>query len=244
VDGIREGHIAHTVINGYKSVQPLHELLYNNFNTTGWASGNMKNYIKDVFLDFDNMCFLEGTYGGSCVVTIIVIDNRYIYVSHIGDSRAALWMNRGKSMTMIYETVDHKAFSEFERIIKSGSKVINGRIDGNLNISRAFGDWRFKVKNGKLDSISSSVTSVPDIFSIDTHGEFNICALLGSDALYGYGLSNIDYISMIKSGVFKSRVADNICKYASSYTNDDITTIYTSNVCDIGNSVYSRKSYG
>jgi hypothetical protein len=46
-------------------------------------------------------------------------------------------------------SIDHKPtmFSEKQRILKAGSHVnIEGRIDGNLNLSRAIGDLAYKKK--------------------------------------------------------------------------------------------------
>ena len=41
---------------------------------------------------------------------------------------------------------DHKPESEIElaRITKAGSEVTEGRVDGNLNLTRAFGDLKYK----------------------------------------------------------------------------------------------------
>ena len=42
--------------------------------------------------------------------------------------------------------MEHRADSpkEYERIIKNGAEVYDGRIDGNLNVSRGFGDFAHK----------------------------------------------------------------------------------------------------
>ena len=51
----------------------------------------------------------------------------------------------GKCVPMSF---DHKPESEVElaRITKAGSEVVEGRVDGNLNLTRAFGDLKYKQK--------------------------------------------------------------------------------------------------
>ena len=42
---------------------------------------------------------------------------------------------------------DHKPEldSEYKRIIKAGGEVLEGRVNGNLNLTRAIGDLEYKV---------------------------------------------------------------------------------------------------
>ena len=62
-----------------------------------------------------------------------------IYSANIGDSRGVI--SEKNIATQICE--DHKPDNEYEinRITKAGGKVNNGRINGGLNLSRAFGDF-------------------------------------------------------------------------------------------------------
>ncbi len=59
---------------------------------------------------------------------------------------------------------DHKPTDEKEqaRIEKSGSMVIEGRIDGGINLSRALGDLKYKT-NTDLPPEEQAVTALPDI---------------------------------------------------------------------------------
>lgn len=65
-----------------------------------------------------------------------------IKVASTGDSRA-YW---GDNNSFKCLTDDHKPTrpDERERIIKAGGHVTNDRVDGQLAVSRAIGDWRFK----------------------------------------------------------------------------------------------------
>jgi hypothetical protein len=68
---------------------------------------------------------------------ILLIKNNYLYLANVGDSLAVLFKN-GVAIPLNNE---HKTSleSEFSRINKSGAKIINNRIDGRLNLTRAIG---------------------------------------------------------------------------------------------------------
>lgn len=70
---------------------------------------------------------------------ICLIKQNYIYISNVGDSMAVMYKN-GKAEQL---TVEHKVSlsSERARIEKSGARVINNRIEGRLNLTRAIGNY-------------------------------------------------------------------------------------------------------
>jgi len=69
---------------------------------------------------------------------IALITNNYIYIANVGDSLAVMYKN-GKAEKLNQE---HKISlnSEISRIRNSGSKIINNRIEGRLNLTRAIGN--------------------------------------------------------------------------------------------------------
>lgn len=68
---------------------------------------------------------------------ILFIKNNYIYLANVGDSMAVIFIN-GEAIKLNHE---HKVtlLSESTRISKSGAKIINNRIEGRLNLTRAIG---------------------------------------------------------------------------------------------------------
>lgn len=68
---------------------------------------------------------------------ILLIKNNYLYLANVGDSLAVLFKN-GVAIRLNQE---HKTAlqSECTRIYKSGLKIINNRIEGRLNLTRAIG---------------------------------------------------------------------------------------------------------
>lgn len=79
-----------------------------------------------------------------CTSNVIFIDRKKkkIFVANAGDSRCVMGKN-GKALEM---SIDHKPECQVEivRITKSGSKIEDGRVDGNLNLTRSLGDLKYK----------------------------------------------------------------------------------------------------
>jgi len=70
-----------------------------------------------------------------------------LYIANAGDSRCVISEN-GKVFEL---SEDHKPElkSESDRVKKAGGYITDGRINGNLNLSRALGDLEYK-KNEDL----------------------------------------------------------------------------------------------
>ena len=57
-----------------------------------------------------------------------------------------------RNSSVIFESFDHKPENQAEntRITTTGGFIKNGRINGKLNVSRAFGDFRLKMNKTPL----------------------------------------------------------------------------------------------
>ena len=99
--------------------------------------------------------------GKGCTANVLMIMNNMLYCANAGDSRCVLGEG-GRAFPM---SVDHKPTmkKERDRIYRAGSTVnFEGRIDGNLNLSRAIGDIAHK-KNSKLPLHEQAITALPDV---------------------------------------------------------------------------------
>lgn len=96
-----------------------------------------------------------------CTANVVLIKEGVIYCANAGDSRAVI-CNNGKAENL---SEDHKPDDKIERdrIYKAGSTVSpDGRVDGNLNLSRSIGDLKHKqVPN--LTPAEQPITCVPDV---------------------------------------------------------------------------------
>lgn len=95
-----------------------------------------------------------------CTANVVFIKGNELYCANAGDSRCVL-ASEGKAINM---SEDHKPENEIERarIIKAGSEIVEGRVDGNLNLSRSLGDLKHKQKPG-LTPAEQPITCVPDV---------------------------------------------------------------------------------
>ncbi|KAM8710290.1 hypothetical protein ACLKA7_016995 [Drosophila subpalustris] len=118
--------------------------------------------LKQAFLDIDYEMLHNESWGeqmaGSTAVVVLVKDNM-LYCANAGDSRAIASVN-GRLETL---SVDHKPNNESEskRIIEGGGWVEFNRVNGNLALSRALGDFVFKRANKKPED--QIVTAYPDV---------------------------------------------------------------------------------
>jgi len=73
---------------------------------------------------------------------VVLITDKDIYCSNAGDSRGVL-SNNGNVVEL---SQDHKPdnVGEMRRIEKANHYVEDSRVDGNLALSRAFGDFQYK----------------------------------------------------------------------------------------------------
>ena len=93
----------------------------------------------------------------SCVV---LVTSDMIICANAGDSRGVLKC-AGKAIAL---SEDHKPDNTLEqqRIEKAHHMVEDQRVDGNLALSRAFGDFQYKDQNN-LKPEDQAVTALPDI---------------------------------------------------------------------------------
>ena len=119
-------------------------------------------------IDDELKCYSQIENCGS-TLTIIYIDKELniVYGANVGDSKSIL-INKNKTYKNL--TSEHKVESnmkENERIKKIGGIIFNGRLFGQLNLSRSLGDFSLK-NNGLIStpSIHKHKISEDDIYII------------------------------------------------------------------------------
>ncbi|EDW73456.2 uncharacterized protein Dwil_GK16640 [Drosophila willistoni] len=119
--------------------------------------------MKRAFLDFDKEMLRNGSWAeqmaGSTAVVVLIKEKR-LYCANAGDSRA-MAMIGGKPHAL---SVDHKPNDDAEtkRILAGGGFVEYNRVNGNLALSRALGDFIYK-KNANKKPEEQIVTAFPDV---------------------------------------------------------------------------------
>ncbi|KAI5122788.1 hypothetical protein M0805_000132 [Coniferiporia weirii] len=138
--------------------------------------------LKKAFLDTDediraDSRFFRDPSGCTAVAALVTHDSR-VFVANAGDSRSVISV-KGEVKPLSF---DHKPLNETEmtRIRKAGGYIEYGRVNGNLALSRAIGDFEFK-KNVALAPEDQIITANPDVteHQLTEEDEFLILACDG-----------------------------------------------------------------
>jgi serine/threonine protein phosphatase PrpC len=133
--------------------------------------------------------------GSTCVLAWIRALEQQLHVAWLGDSNALLLSQDGDRLLTIPHNVDNK--DELERISNAGGfTVFSGgilRVQGQVSITRAFGDFNLKPP----------LSSEPDVVSVDLSAGRADCLVLGSDGLWD-GLSSEEIADYIREFVVSS----------------------------------------
>ncbi|XP_049936546.1 probable protein phosphatase 2C 8 isoform X2 [Nymphaea colorata] len=183
-----------------------------------------KRAILEGFRKTDELLLRESTAGGwqdGATAVCVWVLARTVMVANIGDAKAVLARSLGDGsqdghdasswlLKAIVVTREHKAIypQERARIQKAGGSVAsNGRLQGRLEVSRAFGDRQFK---------KVGVSAVPDVHSFDiTEKEQFI--ILGCDGLWGvFGPSDaVEFVGkLLKEGLSATAVSKRLVREA------------------------------
>jgi len=84
---------------------------------------------------------------GGATATVVLLTPTQIFCANAGDSRTVLSQAGVEAVAL---SIDHKPTNEEEekRIEGAGGIVRNKRVMGELGLSRAFGDFEYKSKEG------------------------------------------------------------------------------------------------
>ena len=112
------------------------------------AHGSLKllgNLLQDAFVSLDSLLeehlMMQESRSG-CTAVVAIVTPKYIICANAGDARCVIGIN-GVAKAL---STDHKPDHEFEkkRIEKAGGSLIGKRVEGELAVSRALGDFSFK----------------------------------------------------------------------------------------------------
>mmetsp|Transcript_14100 Transcript_14100/g.17823 ORF Transcript_14100/g.17823 Transcript_14100/m.17823 type:complete len:382 (-) Transcript_14100:85-1230(-) len=117
---------------------------------------------------------------GTTAVSVLLTPT-HIICSNAGDSRAILCRG-GTSFPLSF---DHKPINptEITRVNDAGGFVRMKRIDGDLAVSRGFGDFRYKL-NGSTTIDKQKVIAIPEIIVYPRNNEKDEFVVLGCDGIW------------------------------------------------------------
>ncbi|XP_059453663.1 probable protein phosphatase 2C 8 isoform X1 [Corylus avellana] len=196
-----------------------------------------KRAILDGFRKTDEALLQESAAGGwqdGATAVCVWVLGQTVFVANVGDAKAVVarsstvdglqnQLDGVSPLKAIVLTREHKAIypQERARIQKAGGTISsNGRLQGRLEVSRAFGDRHFK---------KVGVVATPDFHSFDlTDREHFI--ILGCDGLWGvFGPSDaVDFVhKLLKEGLPVTAVCRRLVKEAvrERHCKDNCTAI-------------------
>ncbi|KAI9155967.1 Protein phosphatase 2C 2 [Blastocladiella emersonii ATCC 22665] len=166
--------------------------------------------LKRGFLDLDHEMRNDERFTNDpagCTAVAALVTDTAIFVANAGDSRAVL--ATGGNCKPLSD--DHKPGNpgEQKRIEEAGGFVEFGRVNGNLALSRALGDFEFKQSGN--DPEHFIVTACPDIeeHAIDTdNDEFLV---LACDGIWDC-ISNDDCVRYVRHHLANGKSPVDICE--------------------------------
>lgn len=120
-----------------------------------------------------------------CTANVILIVGKKVFCANAGDSRSYLGQKESSGIGAKPLSVDHKPEDEVEiaRIQKAGGSIMMGRVNGNLNLSRAIGDFEYK-QNKALKAEEQMITSDPDVQTHELNLSKDKFIIMGCDGVW------------------------------------------------------------
>lgn len=178
--------------------------------STPFASRKWGAAIQDGFLATDR-AILDRPGGGvdpsGCAATAAIITKDEVVCGNAGDSRTVL----GVCGTAKPLSFDHKPDNEGEksRISNAGGFVEMSRVNGNLALSRALGDFSFKTQS-RLPPEEQVVTAYPDVLAhpLSDLDEF---VVLACDGIWDC-MTSQEVVEFVRRGVAEKLPLEDICE--------------------------------
>ncbi len=148
-----------------------------------------------------------------CTAVCAMVRNGDLIVANAGDSRCVLSRN-GQAVAL---TQDHKPMDpeEYDRIIKAGGFVADGRVNGSLNLSRALGDLEYK-QSKDLPPEAQMVTAFPEIRSEKLQSAADEFLILACDGIWDV-LTNQEAVDFVRERLLAGKTPKQVCEEACDH---------------------------
>ncbi|RDL37887.1 putative protein phosphatase 2C [Venustampulla echinocandica] len=203
--GVYDGHGGDRV--AVFAGENIHQIIA---KTEAFKNGDIEQALKDGFLAADRAILNDPRYEeevSGCTASVGILSATKIFVGNAGDSRSVLGV-KGRAKPLSF---DHKPQNEGEkaRITAAGGFVDFGRVNGNLALSRAIGDFEFK-KSAELTPEQQIVTAYPDVtvHEITDDDEFLIVAC---DGIWDCQSSQA-VVEFVRRGIAAKQELSKICE--------------------------------
>lgn len=175
-----------------------------------YEEGKVEEALREGFLECDRVMrteeSLKDEMAGSTAV-VVLTQGKDLWCANAGDSRCVA----GVAGTALALSEDHKPtdVKERARIEAAGGFVEQNRVNGNLALSRAMGDFVFKM-NDKLGQADQIVTCDPDIQAATVEADWDFL-LLACDGIWDV-LSNQEVVDFVTQRLGQGMEPEDICE--------------------------------
>lgn len=164
-------------------------------------------FLSKVFSELDHSLKDKCGDGSGSTACVVLVTASHIVCANCGDSRAVLCRG-GKTIELSH---DHKPENpeETARIQAAGGHVESNRVNGELAMSRAIGDFRYKQQS-ELPDDKQLVIAVPEIIHVerDKSDEFVIVAC---DGIWDV-LSNEEAVEFVRTERKTAKTLEDVAK--------------------------------
>ncbi|KAG8191961.1 hypothetical protein JTE90_002235 [Oedothorax gibbosus] len=177
---------------------------------SSYKKGDIVDAMKSSFLEVDSDMLkdenMKDELAGTTAV-VVLIKNGKIYCGNVGDSRSVASV-AGAVQQLSF---DHKPSNEGEtkRIVAAGGWVEFNRVNGNLALSRALGDFVFK-KNEKKPPEEQIVTAYPDVVVKDLTSDHEFI-VLACDGIWDV-MTNDEVVEFVRTRIAARMEPEQICE--------------------------------
>ncbi|KAL8240802.1 hypothetical protein R6Q59_014157 [Mikania micrantha] len=183
----------------------------------------IKNALQEAFKSADTKLLnwlemSEEDDESGATATAMIIGNDMLFISHVGDSCVVLSQSgKAEELTNSHRPYGRNKVSlqEIKRIREAGGWISDGRICGDISVSRAFGDIRFKTKKNEMLKkgveegrwsekfvsrvrfVGDLVIATPDIYQVPLGPDAEFL-LLATDGLWDY-IKSSDAVNFVRN---------------------------------------------
>ena len=177
---------------------------------TEYKEGDVEEALRQGFMECDRVMRTEESLKdemAGCTAVVVMTKGKQLWCANAGDSRCVAGVGGvAKALSNDHKPMDTK---EKARIEAAGGFVEFNRVNGNLALSRAMGDFVFKM-NDKLPQNEQIVTCYPDIVHEVVEEDWDFI-LLACDGIWDV-LSNQEVTDFVTERLGRAMEPEDICE--------------------------------
>ena len=227
LDGFGGSKIAELVSQDFSDFLIKQEIFMNLKDGDEYDANEIADALKQSLIDFDfKMADIPDMERCGCTVTGTLIAPNHFIIVNLGDSRTVVCRQR----EVFFATTDHSpsAYGERERIEAAGGYVYKNRVNDELNISRALGNFPLK-KDSRKRRIRQILSPEADVTVLDRSREKDDFIAIASDGVFR-SFSNAQLVDYLVKRIPYKRHLDDLAGDVLDYcchlkSRDNLTLI-------------------